>query len=42
MSKIDIEINSTQQQNINKNLTFYLSYVDKDGKPLVRDTPDGL
>lgn len=42
MSKVDIEINFIQRQNITKNLTIYLSYVDKNGNPLVRDTPNGL
>lgn len=40
MSKVDIEINFIQQ-NISKDLTIYLCYVDKNGNPLVRDTPDG-
>ncbi|WP_201523853.1 hypothetical protein [Aliarcobacter butzleri] len=42
MSKVDIEINFIQHMNIVKTLSFYLSFVDKNGKPLVRDTPDGL
>lgn len=42
MSKVDIEINFIQRQNITKNLIIYLSYVDKNGNPLIRDTPNGL
>ncbi|MEM5570026.1 hypothetical protein [Aliarcobacter butzleri] len=42
ISKVDIEINYIQHMNIIKNLSVYLSFVDKNGKPLIRDTPNGL
>ena len=42
MSKVDIEINFIQNITIIKNLSVYLSFVDKNGKPLIRDTPEGL
>lgn len=42
MSKVDIEINYIQHMHIIKNLSIYLSFVDKNGKPLIRDTPNGL
>jgi uncharacterized damage-inducible protein DinB len=41
ISKVDIEIIFTQQQNVIKILTVYLTYVDIKGNSLVRGTPNG-
>ena len=41
MSKIDIEVELSEQKNITKCVTVYISYLDNNGGALVRDTPNG-